>query len=61
MNNRLIQSVETMQTQHGDKVFNESQMKNELEMSRQLIKRLRKEIDIYKEFLTKTSSTGNGR
>ena len=32
-------------------------MRSELDMSRQLIKRLQKEIEIYKEFLTKTSST----
>ena len=57
VNTRLIQSVETMQHQRGDTVVNEAQLKNELDMSRQLINRLRKECDIYKEFLTKTSST----
>ena len=57
VNTRLIQSVESMQHQRGDTVVNEAQLKNELDMSRQLISRLRKECDIYKEFLTKTSAT----
>ena len=56
-NSNLIASVETIKHKSNEQQLQDRELRSELEMSRQLIKRLQKEIEIYKEFLTKTSST----
>ena len=53
----MIASVETIKHKNNEQQLQDRELRSELEMSRQLIKRLQKEIEIYKEFLTKTSST----
>ena len=53
----MIASVETIKHKSNEQQLQDRELRSELEMSRQLIKRLQKEIEIYKEFLTKTSST----
>ena len=56
INGQLMSSIESVRSENSIKLLDSQEKNSELALSKQLIRKLQREIEIYKNFLSKTST-----
>ena len=56
INSQLMSSIESVRSENSIKSLDSHEKNSELALSKQLIRKLQREIEIYKDFLSKTST-----